>query len=536
MPAHHHVSPRPHILELLSMADRGQSHVQFVTPRGVRDTDFADLWSRSSRVAHAIRTTLPDGRVAGVLTPSGDMIACLVGSLRAGRDFVSLPLPARGQDGSAYMQQIQTIIEASGATTLLVEAAYSGVLQAHATVLPCPLVICESLLDGSTKIRSDGEPGELIQFSSGTTGTPKGVRLSSTAIAASVEATLDALGIGGTPETFGGWVPLSHDMGLIGGLLGSWVGCTRTRPGYKYICLSPELFSTRPAVWMETCATHGVTITAAPTFAYQIASRDLLRSPALHLTQLRAAIVGAEPIGPETLQAFASAGSRHGLRETALCPAYGLAEATLVVSLVPPGDGWKARTVSVDRQINSCVSCGRILDCVTVAAPDSGSEAGPIKIAGPAVCHGHIPPRAATKDEWLDTGDIGILADGELFVAGRSDDLVCVAGRNLFAWELEREASTLPDVRTGNCAVVADGRGRYVVLFETPSHGQASTPKDVFAQVRKRLSAFAGISPSGVGCLPRGSLPKTPSGKMRRNRIAAELGQFIDSCISYTEF
>jgi acyl-CoA synthetase (AMP-forming)/AMP-acid ligase II len=533
MPANRHAA-RTHILELLRIPRRGQCRVQFVTPRGALETDFSDLWSLSSHAAHAIKTTVPAGRVAGVLTPSAEMIACLVGSLRAGRDFVSLPLPARGQDAGAYSRQIDALITASGVSTLVVEGAYANVFQSAVHRLPCPVKSAECLAEASVQIGTENEPGELIQFSSGSTGTPKGVRLSGRAIAASVEATLDALGVDGTPETFCSWAPLSHDMGLMGGLLGSWVGCTRTQPGYKYICVSPELFMARPSVWMETCSANRATVTAGPTFAYQVVSRDLKTSRALDLSSLRAALIGAEPIGAETLRAFASAGARHGLAERALCPAYGLAEATLVVSLVRPGDVWTTRAVSVDGRINDYVSCGRILECVTVAAHD-GVEAGSIKITGPAVCHGHIPPRAASTDGWLDTGDVGIVTDGELVIAGRSDDLLCVAGRNLFAWELEREASTLPQIRSGNCAVVPDGSGRYVVLFE-PKLEQSDGLEDTCSQVRRRLSAFAGIGPSAVGCVPRGTLPKTASGKMRRNRIAAELGALMGSCIASREF
>jgi acyl-CoA synthetase (AMP-forming)/AMP-acid ligase II len=357
--------------------------------------------------------------------------------------------------------------------------------------------------------------------------------LSGAAIAASAEATVIALRIEARPEVFCGWVPLSHDMGLIGGLLATWVGSTRVP--YKYICISPELFMARPSMWMETCAANRATITAAPTFAYHVVSRHLARSATLDLTTLRAAIVGAEPIGAETLRLFASAASRHGLRETALCPAYGLAEATLAVSMVPPEEAWSTRTVSVDGQNSTYVSCGRILDCVTVAAPDISVGAGPIAVGGPAMCSGYVPSRSAPPTGWIDTGDLGVLAGGELFVTGRSDDLLCLAGRNMFAWELERAASTLPEVRAGACAAVTDGQGRYVVFFE-PRGAEGSELEDVLTKVRRKLAAVAGIGPSAVGCLARGTLPKTPSGKIRRNSIAADLRNFVDSCLAYRQF
>jgi acyl-CoA synthetase (AMP-forming)/AMP-acid ligase II len=523
-----------HILELLGAAQRGQDQVRFVTPRGVHETSFADLWQLSSRVARAFETSIPAGRVAGILTPSAEMVACFVGCLRAGRDFVSLPLPGRGQNAAAYLQQLRTVTELSHVTAVVVESANGDLLQSLPAALGCPLIVAERFAEDATGVsRTDRDPGELIQFSSGTTGTPKGVRLSGTAIAACVESLLAALRIGDKPEVFCGWVPLSHDMGLIGGLLTTWVGATRTR--YRYICVSPELFVARPSLWLQSCAEHGATITTAPTFAYQVASSHLARGPTLDLTHLRAAILGAEPIGSDSLHAFASAASRHGMRETALCPAYGLAEATLAVSMVPPEEPWTTRTVLVDGQAKAYVSCGRILGCVSVEAPEIDAGAGPIRIAGPAVCNGYIPPRDAPADGWLDTGDLGVLAEGELVVTGRSDDLLCVAGRKLFAWELERAANTLPQVMAGDCVVVTDGRGRYVALFE-PRNTGADDLAHALSEVRRGLAAVAGIGPSAVGCLPRGTLPKTPSGKIRRNGIAASLSSFVGSCLAYKEF
>ena len=529
MPIHGH-----HILELLSAAERNHGHVRFVTPRGTQEASFADMWSLSSRMAHALEMSVPNGRVAGILTPSVEMVACLVACLRAGRDFASVPLPGRGQDSASYLQQLETVADLAHIGAMVVEAAYFDLLQPFAARRKCSVIMAESLAEAtSTELRSDNEPGELIQFSSGTTGMPKGVRLAGAAIAASVEATLDALSIDDDPEVFCSWVPMSHNTGLIGGLLGSWVGCTRTRPGYRHICISPELFLTRPSIWMESCAANGATITAAPTFAYQVAARDLSRSATMNLIKLRAAIIGAEPIGQETLQAFASSGSRHGLREIALCPAYGLAEATLVVSMVRPEEPWTTKVVSVDGQTKAYVSCGRTLHCVNVEAPDASTGVGPIKIAGPALCSGYIPARDIPPHDSLDTGDLGAFAERELCVTGRSDDLLCIAGRNIFAWELER-AGSLQHLGVGDCVVVADGRGRYIALFESAT--EDGNPGDALSEIRRSLVAIAGIGPSAVGCLGRGALPRTPSGKIRRNRVASDVSRFVESCHTYREF
>jgi len=524
-----------HLLDLLSRGAAVERQVEFVSPRGSSLTSFPALWALSSRAARAFETSVPVGRVAGILTSSAEMIACFVGALRAGRDFVSIPLPGRGQHPVAYARQLQAIATMSGATTLVVEAAHAATLAALPEPPSVPVSVAEALVvaaAGST--RDDAVPGELIQFSSGTTGTPKGVRLTGTAIGASVNAILRALEIGDRPETFCGWVPLSHDMGLIGGLLATWAASARTP--YRYVCMSPELFVTRPSSWMETCAARGATITAAPTFAYQLASRYLAHAQPMDLSPLRAAIVGAEPIGVDTMEAFASAASRHGLRETAPCPAYGLAEATLAVSMVPPSARWTSRAISVDGKTRPYVSCGPVLDCLDVTAPGGSAEPGPILISGPAVCSGFIPARESTgPGTWLDTKDLGLLVGGELLITGRTDDLLCVAGRKLFAWELEHAANSVRDVRTGNCIVVADGGGCYLALFEPRSAAPDDLPAAVF-EVRRALAAVAGIGPSAVGCLPRGALPKTPSGKLRRRHVAENVERFVSTCLAYRTF
>jgi acyl-CoA synthetase (AMP-forming)/AMP-acid ligase II len=526
-----------HILELLSRPTAGRA--RFVTPRGLQETSFSRLWEQSSRVKPFL-ARLSRGAVAGVLTPSPEMVAFMVGCLRAGRDFVSLPLPGRAQDAASYGQQLRMILGLAGASTLVVEGTYAHLLRSIPVPLPCPLLVVEELMasgasGGEIRSLGDPEPGDLIQFSSGTTGVPKGIRLTGAAIGASVQASLDALGVGETPEVCCGWIPLSHDMGLMGGLLGSWVGSTLTGPGYLYVCLSPEMFLARPLVWMEACSTYRATCTMGPTFAYNIMSRHLGRASDLDLSSMRAAIVGAEPIRGETLASFASAASPHGFREQALCPGYGLAEATLTVSLLPPEEPWTTRTLTVDGRRATYVSCGRILDCVRVDAPEADAGAGPLTISGPAVCSEIIRASGTTRGGRVETGDLGVLADGELYVTGRSDDLICVAGRKVFAWELESAACSLPAVREGDCAVFADGRGRYAALLETRDVAREELDA-LLGAVRAKLASFAGIGPSAVGCLPKGMLPKTPSGKIRRNRLAAALDDLSRTCLAYKEF
>ena len=516
------------LLDLLGRASARPTSARFVTARGTRDTSFGEMWEMSGRAATAIERSPQRTPLAGLLTPSPEMIACFVGCLRAGRDFVSMPLPGRGQSAAAYAAQTRVILELSGAEEVIVEAASAPGFAGAPSEIGGRLSIAEAIVasgEGARPAR-DRAPGDIVQFSSGTTGAPKGVRLSTAAVGASVEATLDAIEVGHADVSCQ-WVPLSHDMGLIGGLLGTWA-----RMG-RYVCLGPELFLVRPTLWMETCAAHRATVTTAPTFAYQILARQLDRAPAMDLGALRVAIVGAEPVGAETLRAFARSALRHGFDERAFCPAYGLAEATLTVSILAPSEPWSTARVDVAGRQTEVVSCGRVLRSVEVLAPEQARGPGPILIRGASVCQELVPHRPRRDDGWLDTGDLGALAGGELLVTGRSDDMLCIAGRNVFAWELEQEAARCAGVRPGNCVAVADGQGRYVVMFEP--QGDAA-PRDALLDVRRRLAGFAGVGPSGVGCLPRGRLPKTPSGKIQRNTLRAELDRYVGTCCDFQEF
>jgi acyl-CoA synthetase (AMP-forming)/AMP-acid ligase II len=520
------------IIEILAHASEHERGVEFVTRAGKEETTFHELWTQSSSASAALSGS-NEAPIAGVLSPSAAMVACLIGALRSGTDFVSVPLPGRGQTSEKFFEQTRRIMALAGAETLVLAQHYAPFFAGLSGVR---VVVAETLVAGSSGARMRERRGKLVQFSSGTTGVPKGVRMTTSAIGASVEATLTA--IDARAEVSCQWVPLSHDMGLIGGLLATWAAGTRGwlsgRSFGPYICISPELFLARPLLWLETCGARGAAVTTAPTFAYQLVAKHLAGSRMLDLSRLRVCLVGAEPIHPASLEAFQEAARPHGFQPQALCPAYGLAEAALAVSIDPPDREWSTQKVSVHGVARDYVSCGRVLPCVQVRAEGRGNEPGRISIAGPAVCDGVFGGTSATSDGWRDTGDVGIMNGDELVVTGRTDDLLCIAGRNVFAWELEAEMMGCEGVRAGNCAVVADGRGRYVALFE-PSRTLSDTGP-VLSVVRARLAQFAGIGPSAVGCLRRGDLPKTPSGKVRRHRIASELEGFRDLCVAYREY
>lgn len=528
----------PDLLELLGPASEHPSHVQLASVSLNTTTSFNEIWQRAGYAGRQFRRFQGPSPVAGILSPSQDMIACAVGCLRFGIDFISLPLPGRGQSPADFIAQIREVMRLANADKLVMESAYLALVGAMAPDLRTTCVAAETIVAegrASPVPERDHAPGRLIQFSSGTTGAPKGVVLSTRNIGASVAATIEALQIR-PGDCSCQWVPLSHDMGLIGGLFTAWAGAQarflKSSHG-RYVCISPEKFLARPRLWLEACAESGATITAAPSFAYHLVARHLRGTDPLNLAQLRVALIGAEPILPRTLREFAAAARPHGFDERALCPAYGLAEATLAVSFVPPGACWNAVTLQGDDGPREFVGCGRPLSCVEVQAP--ADVPGPIIIRGPAVSGEHVPSRSTRDDGWLDTNDLGVLLDGELIVTGRTDDMLCIAGRNMYAWELEEQASSIHGVRPGNCLIVPDDNGRYVFLYEGGDH-DVQDVSELLPTLRGRLAAYAGVGPSAIGCLPRGSLPKTPSGKLQRRKVRAQLSLFMDRCTVQRSF
>ncbi len=385
----------------------------------------------------------------------------------------------------------------------------------------------------------------MIQFSSGTTTDPKPVALTHGQMLANAERiTASVFAVSRESEELVpsgvSWLPLYHDMGLVGCLLPALLG-----PG-PLTLIPPELFLARPSIWLRAISRYRATTSPAPNFAYSLCV-DRIRDDEMDgcdLSCWRLAMNGAEPLSARTIRRFEERFARWGLRKDAMMPVYGLSEATLAVTFTRPGTGWKslrldsrmlgrgiAEPISGDDSgvpdepasgASEWVSCGAPLPGFAIEIRGDGGDVlgerrvGRIHVRGPSVMKGYFGRSdAPISAGWLDTGDLGFLDDGELYVTGRAKDLLVLRGQNHAPQDLERAVDAVPGVRTGCAAAVADlhADGETLVLFV-----EAREPReDLEAGCREAVLAACGVAPDEVVVLAPGTLPRTSSGKIRRS-------------------
>lgn len=517
----------PELLDLLERSAAGDGLLIFL-PDGT-EVSYTEIWRQSADVARAIRARAgTGGAVAAVLTNTPACAPNFIGVWRSGNDLVSLPHPGRGTSIPRYQAQIETMLALSGASLLLVEARFLPLIPQ----LSVPVLSFEEMLGGGPPTDVGGS-GRLIQFTSGSVGSPKGVVLSQEAVATNILSLVEVIepGPGDTPCT---WLPLSHDMGLIGMFLTPLVSISpEIGASGVFPILSPEYFLARPTAWLEACSRYDVTITTAPNFAMELVSRARSLHGPLDLSSLRIAITGAERVSAATLTRFTSTFADAGLRAEALCPAYGMAEATLAITMVRPKEHWHA--IHVDRDAVGegrvqpagpdgveYVSNGAALPGVEVRVAAEDGAVGEVQLRTGSLLSGYVgADLRMTPDGWFPTRDLGFLQGDELFLVGRSDDTVIVGGRNYYAADIEAVVEH-PAVRRGNLAAVPLDVG-YALVVELRADVAPAEQETVCRELAVAANQAVGIRPSSVAVVPRGSLYKTPSGKLQRPLIAREL-------------
>ncbi|TMK66694.1 MAG: fatty-acid--CoA ligase [Actinobacteria bacterium] len=498
---------------------------------------WTELFEDAQGVAAAMqaRGVGPGDHIAILGPTNRDVVTAIEATWLAGATVVCLPLPLRLGSLEEFVAQTRTRIRNAEAALVLVDPALAAFVTSGAG--DPPTVSLDELRGHARHWERPPDDPDLIgilQFTSGSTDDPKGVMLPHRCLVENIDAIVEAAGIG--PEDVGvSWLPLYHDMGLIGMLM------TPMLTGFDLALAAPQDFLAVPGDWMRWISEFGATMTCGPNFSYALAARAMRRASGLDLSRWRLALNGAEPIDPSAVEAFCQAGAAHGLSEKSPFCVYGMAEATLAISFPEPSTGMAVDVVDRHtleherRAVPANGSAARRLAMlgrplrgfeIRVCDPADGTmlddrEVGELELRGGSITPGYFRRpdlTAATFHEgWLRTGDLGYCVDGEVVVCGRIKDVINIGGRNVYPEEIERAAASVEGVRTGN--VVAFGiegrRGKeaIVVVAET----RVDAPDQLRDEVVDRVCDVVGIPPLEVRFVAPGSLPKTSSGKLQRS-------------------
>ncbi|KAA9157101.1 fatty acyl-AMP ligase [Amycolatopsis acidicola] len=403
----------------------------------------------------------------------------------------------------------------------------------------------------------------LLQLTSGSTAEPKAVRITHGNLYTNVKAMVDRAEFVFDKDIMVSWLPTFHDMGMVGFL---------TVPmtfGVELVKITPVEFLSGPLVWPELISKYRATTTAAPNFAYAIVGRRLARvedDNAYDLSTLRIALNGAEPIDESAVKAFTDAGARFKMPAECVFPAYGMAEATLAVSFAPLFTGLTLDVVEAEAleaenravpvpegdarrgtdDVRSFAVLGRPLDGLEAEIVDEHGaklgerQVGEIRLRGEAVTPGYLtvdgPVATQDADGWLNTGDLGYLIDGQIVICGRAKDVIIMGGRNIYPTDIERAATSVDGVRAGNAVAVRIDAGtrreRFAVVLESKLAGDPDAERTLVKEVSARVRDAVDLRPYAVVVLPAGSLPKTPSGKVKRAATATQFADRIEKSSS----
>lgn len=480
----------------------------------------------------------PGDRVPILLPTSPDFVGAFFGAQLAGLVPVPLPTPLTFGRLDAFMERLERIVLDADARVIVTTGRYATAAAArpalagalHATVDPATTHAAPTPRRWPSL--DEGSPA-LLQYTSGTSGRPKGAAIAHGALAANTVAIAEALAI--TDRDVGlSWLPVFHDMGLIGGL------CTAVTRAFEVHVLTPEAFVMRPERWLRTLTEVGATVSPAPNFAYELCARRITRDEGIALDGWRAALSGAEMVHAATLDRFTARFAGAGFARDAFTPVYGLAESTLAVAAPPPGRAPVVRTFdpgALERGVARAAAgdAGRRL--VSVGQPVLGAElriasggralgegaVGEIQTRGPSLMTDYFrqpeASEAAFDDGWLRTGDLGFVLDGELFVSGRAKDVMVLGGRNVHPDDLEQVALEEPLVRGAAAAFsVADedrGTERVILVVEVVER-DPSARAALAKRLRGAILASLSVGVDEVALWPLGAIPRTTSGKVRR--------------------
>lgn len=510
------------LLDIFEDAAASGAWIDFASDAG--RVPFEDLWKRSERAAAWMAERFEPGEtVALVLSARPDAVCALLGAWRAGLTVASLPDPARTTltEYRRFLQRVAVDVRPRLLLTAAPTAAELNDCELPVEVAPYGDAFAAALP------RQRDVAGAFVQFTSGSTRDPAGVKLSLSAVAHNLRSIVDRVQPhDGADETVVcSWLPLSHDMGLFGGLLAPLVAAADGRGQIGMCIVDTADFTRRPSVWLKTCARVGAAITMSNMAGLEIASRIARTAKGLDLRCLHTCLVGAEPLRPAVFDDFLRAYEPFGLAHSVLRPSYGLAENTVAVSIPTFGAPVRLRQFPPDDAVSTVepqgvVSCGPPVSGTEVQIV--GGTIGEISIRGASLFSGYTGRRQQRSHEgWHLTGDVGAFVDGELYPMGRIDDMIVTRGFNLFPTDVEELVMRAAPC-TRRVAAVTDGAGGYALVLELSSAGLFA---DIAPVVRTACVQQLSVAPARIVSVRRGELSFTASGKLRRVEVARRLAQ-----------
>ncbi|MEO1170985.1 MAG: fatty acyl-AMP ligase [Myxococcota bacterium] len=551
------------LLGLLARAAASPSHGIRFLDRKERATfyPYADLLERARRSASWLKRSgvTPGDHVALILPTGVEFFDVFFGAMICGAIPTPLYPPIRLGRLDEYHERTSAMLRGCDARLVVTNRRIHRIL--GRTIERCPLKLGVRIIedvrltdyDAADLPRLNANSTAFIQFSSGTTAAPKPIQLSHRSILANVEV-IDGQIFTAYPERELGfehscvsWLPLYHDMGLVGCV---FVSMARPR---TLTLMGPDVFLGRPGMWLRALSRYRGTVSPAPNFAYSLCARRV-RDPELagvDLSAWRVALNGAEPVSAPVLREFVERFSPYGFRKESLTPVYGMGEATLAVTFSCLRSSWRQQRFDRQRlaeERTASVSPDGELELVSVGPPLPGyavqireddvvlpeGSLGECWIRGPSLMSGYRNmdrENARVWDgEWLNTGDCGFLYQGELYLFGRTKDTIVLRGKNFAAQDIEQALDGVAGVRQGCVAAVGvvGDTGEQLVVFVETHDGSDDARRRLVSEAEAAISARCALSAEVIS-LDRGTLPRTSSGKISRARARDQyLGRSLE--------
>jgi fatty-acyl-CoA synthase len=534
--------------DALDYAATGQRGLNFHDARGALTRAYPYSELREDALLHARRFIAlgiaPGERIAMVAETGAEFAACFFGAVYAGAWPVPLPLPTSFGGREAYVEQLSVQLKSSDPKLFLYPNELTSFCTGGAERAGVAARDWQSFMDVAPAAGElpQAKPEDIcfLQYSSGSTRFPHGVAVTHRALLDNLRAHGIGLKVEETDRCIS-WLPWYHDMGLVGCFLSPM----SLQMSVDY--LKTEDFARRPLAWLDMITRNpGTSVSYSPTFGYDICSRRMSSQTRAEdrfdLSRWRIAGNGADMIRPDVMQAFVDCFAPAGFEASAFCPSYGLAEATLAVSLMPPGEGIRLELVEENelsgcapgdderpRRYRAVVNCGRPVTGMQIEIRDEDGKVlpdrgiGKVFVRGASVMHSYFRDEEATRaclsaDNWLDTGDMGYMSKGYIFIVGRAKDMIIINGRNHWPQDIEWAVEQLPGFKSGDIAAFAitgpSGEETPAVLV----HCRVSDVEErgrLRDEIRERVRAITGITPV-VELVPPRTLPRTSSGKLSR--------------------